>query len=145
MFNAIFFGAAMQLPSLLQIEAARRDGALAKRIGPINDDTHEHLAGLISPTSHPTPTSRGLVEQFAAASFRAWRRPRATGQAFWEYVGGHYHRGPGGIAEALVQEKEARFRPHLRQMAQAERQYYRALTAVERMGRHRRRGRDLPA
>ena len=38
-FDAIFLGAAMQLPSLLQIEASCRGGALAKRIGPIGDDT----------------------------------------------------------------------------------------------------------
>jgi len=38
-FDAVFLGAAMQIPSLLQIEAACRQGALAKRIGPISDDT----------------------------------------------------------------------------------------------------------
>jgi hypothetical protein len=38
-FDAVLFGAAMQIPSLLQIEAECRDGALAKRIGPISDDT----------------------------------------------------------------------------------------------------------
>jgi Transposase DDE domain len=38
-FDAVFFGATMQIPSLLQIEAECRDGALAKRIGPISDDT----------------------------------------------------------------------------------------------------------
>ena len=38
-FDAVFLGAAMQMPSLLQIEAECRDGALAKRIGPISDDT----------------------------------------------------------------------------------------------------------
>jgi hypothetical protein len=38
-FDAVFLGAAMQIPSLLQIEAECRDGALAKRIGPISDDT----------------------------------------------------------------------------------------------------------
>ena len=38
-FAAVFLGAAMQIPSLLQIEAECRDGALAKRIGPISDDT----------------------------------------------------------------------------------------------------------
>jgi hypothetical protein len=37
--DAVFLGAAMQIPSLLQIEAECRDGALAKRIGPISDDT----------------------------------------------------------------------------------------------------------
>ena len=37
-FDAVFLGAAMQIPSLLQIEAECRDGALAKRIGPISDD-----------------------------------------------------------------------------------------------------------
>ena len=38
-FDAVFLGAAMQIPSLLQIEAECRDGALAERIGPISDDT----------------------------------------------------------------------------------------------------------
>lgn len=38
-FDAVFLSSAMQIPSLLQIEAECRDGALAKRIGPISDDT----------------------------------------------------------------------------------------------------------
>src|SRR5208283_2057759 len=38
-FDAVFLGAAMQVPSLLQIEAECRSGALAKRIGPISADT----------------------------------------------------------------------------------------------------------
>ena len=38
-FDAVFLGAAMQMPSLLQIEAECRCGSLAKRIGPISDDT----------------------------------------------------------------------------------------------------------
>lgn len=38
-FDAVFLGAAMQIPSLLQIEAECRRGALAKRIGPLSDDT----------------------------------------------------------------------------------------------------------
>lgn len=38
-FDAVFLSAAMQIPSFLQIEAACRDGVLAKRIGPISDDT----------------------------------------------------------------------------------------------------------
>ena len=38
-FDAVFLGAAMQIPSLLQIEAECRHGALAQRIGPISDDT----------------------------------------------------------------------------------------------------------
>jgi len=38
-FGAVFLGAAMQIPSLLQIEAECCEGALAKRIGPISDDT----------------------------------------------------------------------------------------------------------
>lgn len=38
-FDAVFLGAAMQVSSLLQIEAECRRGALAKRIGPISDDT----------------------------------------------------------------------------------------------------------
>src|SRR5260370_25763509 len=38
-FDAVFLGAAVQLPSLLQIEAECRHGALAKRIGAVSDDT----------------------------------------------------------------------------------------------------------
>ena len=38
-FDAVFLSAAMQIPSLLQIEAECKDGVLAKRIGPISDDT----------------------------------------------------------------------------------------------------------
>ncbi|MFZ1135644.1 MAG: transposase [Candidatus Korobacteraceae bacterium] len=38
-FDAVFLGAAMQIPSLLQIEAECCEGALSKRIGPISDDT----------------------------------------------------------------------------------------------------------
>jgi hypothetical protein len=38
-FDAVFLGAAMQIPSLLQIETECCQGALAKRIGPISDDT----------------------------------------------------------------------------------------------------------
>src|SRR3989475_6951422 len=38
-FDAVFLGAAMQIPSLLQIEAECHEGALAKRIGPVSDDT----------------------------------------------------------------------------------------------------------
>lgn len=38
-FDAVFLGAAMQIPSLLQMEAECHHGALAKRIGPISDDT----------------------------------------------------------------------------------------------------------
>jgi hypothetical protein len=38
-FDAVFLGSVMQIPRLLQIEAECRDGSLAKRIGPISDDT----------------------------------------------------------------------------------------------------------
>jgi hypothetical protein len=38
-FDAVFLGAAMQIPSLLQIEAECHHGALARRIGAISDDT----------------------------------------------------------------------------------------------------------
>jgi Transposase DDE domain len=38
-FNAVFLGASMQIPSLLQLEAECCHGALAKRIGKISDDT----------------------------------------------------------------------------------------------------------
>jgi len=48
-FAAVFLGAAMQIPSLLQIEAECHDGALAKRIGPISDDTLGHALERQSP------------------------------------------------------------------------------------------------
>ena len=38
-FDAVFLGAAMQMPSLLQIEAECRCGVLAKRIGSLSADT----------------------------------------------------------------------------------------------------------
>ncbi|HWR77688.1 MAG TPA: transposase [Thiobacillus sp.] len=38
-FDAVFLGAAMQISSLLQIQAECRSGCLAKRIGKISDDT----------------------------------------------------------------------------------------------------------
>ena len=38
-FDAVFLSAAMQIPSLLQIEAECRSGVLARRIGPISADT----------------------------------------------------------------------------------------------------------
>src|SRR5438093_9017509 len=38
-FDALFLGSAMQIPSLLQIEAECCGGALATRIGPISADT----------------------------------------------------------------------------------------------------------
>ena len=38
-FDAVFLGAAMQIPSLLQIEAECHRGALARRIGAVSDDT----------------------------------------------------------------------------------------------------------
>ena len=38
-FDAVFLGAAMQIPSLLQIEAECHHGTLARRIGPVSDDT----------------------------------------------------------------------------------------------------------
>ena len=48
-FDAIFLGAAMQRPSLLQIQAECRTGALAKRIGPISDDTFGYAMERQSP------------------------------------------------------------------------------------------------
>jgi len=38
-FDAVFLGAALQIPSLLQIEAECHHGALRQRIGPLSDDT----------------------------------------------------------------------------------------------------------
>ena len=77
-----------------------------------------------------------LVEEFAQAAWEL-RRVRRIDREFWQYVGGHYNRGETGIAEALAQEKESKFRIHLRLRAQVERSYYRALDALERMRRNR--------
>jgi hypothetical protein len=77
-FDAVFLGAAMQIPSLLQIEAECHKGALAKRIGPLSDDTIAYALQRQSPqpifTLHceiarrlkrngvlRSPWSRGLV------------------------------------------------------------------------------------
>lgn len=48
-FDAVFLGAAMQIPSLLQIQAECRGGTLAKRIGPISDDTFGYALQRQSP------------------------------------------------------------------------------------------------
>lgn len=48
-FDAIFLGAAMQHPSLLQIQEDCRSGALAERIGPISDDTFGYAMERQSP------------------------------------------------------------------------------------------------
>jgi hypothetical protein len=81
-----------------------------------------------------------LVEEFAQAAWEL-RRVRRIDREFWQYIGGHYNRGEAGIAEALAQEKESKFRIHLRLRAQVERSYYRALDALERM--HRNHGRTV--
>ena len=77
-----------------------------------------------------------LVEEFAQAYWEL-KRVRRIGRDFWFYVGEHYNSGTSGIAEAIVQQKDARFRTHFRLRAQAERAYYRALDALERMHRNR--------
>jgi hypothetical protein len=48
-FDAIFLGAAMQHPSLLQIQEDCRGGVLAERIGPISDDTFGYAMQRQSP------------------------------------------------------------------------------------------------
>lgn len=48
-FDAVFLGAAMQIPSLLQIQAECRGGTLAKRIGQISDDTFGYALQRQSP------------------------------------------------------------------------------------------------
>jgi hypothetical protein len=50
-------------------------------------------------------------------------------------VGDHYRPGPAGVALAQFQEKEARFRIHLRYRVDAERSYYRALEALNALTR----------
>lgn len=48
-FDAVFLGAALQIPSLLQIQAECRGGCLAKRIGKISDDTFGYALQRQSP------------------------------------------------------------------------------------------------
>jgi hypothetical protein len=97
----------------------------------------EDLLRSLEQTHQPSNAhERILVEEFASAYWE-FRRARRIDREFWEYVGGHYNPGEAGIAQALAQEKESRFRIHLRLRAQAERSYYRALDALERMLRNR--------
>jgi hypothetical protein len=107
------------------------------------EEYRDLLAGLAAAHQPRDRHEEMLVQELADASW-AWQRARATDQEFWDYMAGHYSRTNAGIAEALAQEKEVRFRTHLRQMAQVERQYYRALAAVERMHRNRDRGTSIP-
>jgi hypothetical protein len=48
-FEALLLGAAMQLPSIHQLEQACRDGALAHRIGPISEDTFRYALQRLVP------------------------------------------------------------------------------------------------
>ena len=64
-FDAVFLGAAMQMPSLRQIEAECGNGALAKRIGPISDDTIGYALQRQSP---------GLVLAFGCEIARRLKR-----------------------------------------------------------------------
>jgi len=107
------------------------------------EEYRDLLAGLTAAHQPRDRHEEMLVQELADASW-AWQRARATDQEFWDYMAGHYSRTNAGIAEALAQEKEARFRTHRRHMEQAERQYYRALAAVERMHRNRGRGTSIP-
>jgi hypothetical protein len=61
-FDAVFLGAAMQIPSLLQIEAECHHGVLAKRIGPVSDDT----LATRSKDNLPNPCSRSVAKLPAA-------------------------------------------------------------------------------
>ena len=95
MFDAVFLGAAMQIPSLLQLEAGCSGGALAQRIGPIRDDTigytlqrqspekvggklrtdiqhfHEIVAVAIVSTPFPVPLGiRSRTRRFAGGTYR---------------------------------------------------------------------------
>jgi hypothetical protein len=107
------------------------------------EEYRDLLAGLTA-AHQPRDRHEGMLVQELADASWAWQRARATDKEFWDYLGGHYSRGNAGIAECLAHDKEARFRTHLRHMAQAERQYYRALAAVERIHRNRDRGTSIP-
>lgn len=79
-FAAVFLGAAMQIPSLLQIEAECHAGALAKRIGPIRDDTLGYA--LERPSPQPVfalscAIARRLKRHGVLRS--AWSRGRVVG------------------------------------------------------------------
>mgnify|MGYP003519847564 CR=1 FL=1 len=72
-FDSVFLGAAMQIPSLLQIEAECREGALAKRIGPISDDTIGYALERQSP--EPVFALRGSISRPVAKASNATIRP----------------------------------------------------------------------
>jgi len=98
----------------------------------------ELLRGLEETHQPANAHERILVEEFAHAAWEQ-RRVRRIDREFWEFIGSHRKPGAAGIAEALAEEKETRFRTHLRLRTQAERSYYRALAALERMHRDRNR------
>jgi hypothetical protein len=99
-------------------------------------DFFELRRGLTEAHQPSNTHERILVEEFANAYWELLR-VRRIDKEFWEYLGGHYNRGEAGIAEALAQEKETKFRTHLRCRAQAERSYYRALAALDHLHRDR--------
>ena len=61
-FDAVFLGAAMQIPSLLQIEAECHHGTLAKRVGAVSDAP----SATRSKDNLPHPYSRWVVKLPAA-------------------------------------------------------------------------------
>lgn len=48
-FEALFFGAVLQCPSLHQLERECRDGMLAVRIGPLSEDTCRYTSNAWRP------------------------------------------------------------------------------------------------
>ncbi len=97
---------------------------------------HEALrAGLLEAHQPQNAHERVLVEEFIDATWDL-KAARRVDREFWFYVGGHYGAGPSGIAQAQFQEKEGRFRTHLRDRASCERSYYRALAALKALGRN---------
>ena len=94
---------------------------------------YEQLVSGLMAAHEPRDGFEHLVIQHLADASWELRRVRATDSEYWEHVGGCYNRGNTGIAEALLQEKETRFRALFKMRAHAQRQYEKAMNDLYRM------------
>jgi hypothetical protein len=90
------------------------------------------VSGLIAAHQPRNEFERLVVENLAVANWEL-RRVRATDSEYWEHLGGCYNRGTAGVAEALLQEKETRFRALFKMRALVQRQYEKAMDELYRM------------
>ena len=94
---------------------------------------YEQLVSGLMAAHEPRDGFERLVIQHLADASWELRRVRATDSEYWEHVGGCYNRGNTGVAEALLQEKETRFRALFKMRAHAQRQYEKAMNDLYRM------------